>query len=74
MPISIYAFLVYGDSMSGSVMDSIQTPAVRHVANISIALHCILALIMMANPLCQQAEDFFNVPHSEFFLIIQQID
>uniref|UniRef100_A0A0R3RPU7 Aa_trans domain-containing protein n=1 Tax=Elaeophora elaphi TaxID=1147741 RepID=A0A0R3RPU7_9BILA len=64
MPLSAYAFLVYGMSMANSVTDSVQTAWIRHVADLSLAIHCILAIIITVNPINLQLEDTFDVPRS----------
>lgn len=65
MPLSVYAFLVYGDSMINSVTDSIQTAWIRHIADLSLAIHCLLAIIITVNPVNLQLEDNLDVPHGE---------
>ncbi|MFH4976289.1 hypothetical protein AB6A40_002998 [Gnathostoma spinigerum] len=64
MPLSVFGYIVYGESMHNSIINSVQTPWIRHAANLTIAIHCILALIIIANPIMQQAEETLNAPHT----------
>ncbi|GMT13219.1 hypothetical protein PFISCL1PPCAC_4516, partial [Pristionchus fissidentatus] len=63
MPLSVVSFWVYGDSMKDSVIYSVQTYYMQCFANFMIAVHCILTLVIVANPVNQELEHFFKVAH-----------
>ncbi|CAG9540294.1 unnamed protein product [Cercopithifilaria johnstoni] len=62
-PVCILAYLTYGNSLHESVLNSVQNTALQQGANILITLHCILTLTIVFNPLNQEAEEIFGVPH-----------
>ncbi|PAV63001.1 hypothetical protein WR25_03892 [Diploscapter pachys] len=68
MPLSVLAYIVYGTSMHDSVIYSIQTPWLQLCANLMIAMHCILTLVIVINPLNQEIEHYLKVSHSKLLL------
>uniref|UniRef100_A0A1I7VR81 Aa_trans domain-containing protein n=1 Tax=Loa loa TaxID=7209 RepID=A0A1I7VR81_LOALO len=62
-PVCILAYMTYGNSLRESILNSVQNTALQQGANILITLHCILTLTIVFNPLNQEAEEMFGVPH-----------
>ncbi|CAD6199085.1 unnamed protein product [Caenorhabditis auriculariae] len=64
MPLSVFAYVVYGTSMYDSVIYSIQTQWLQLAANLMIAIHCIMTLVIVINPLNQELEHYLKISHS----------
>ncbi|VDK18365.1 unnamed protein product [Anisakis simplex] len=62
-PISFLGYFTYGDSLGESIISSIQTEWIKSAANLLIAMHCILTLTIIINPLNQEVEHLFDIPH-----------
>jgi vesicular inhibitory amino acid transporter len=63
MPVSVLGYITYGDSLQDSIIPSLQIIWMQQSVNILITLHVVLALTIIFNPLNQELEDMFNVPH-----------
>uniref|UniRef100_A0A0R3RKB9 Aa_trans domain-containing protein n=1 Tax=Elaeophora elaphi TaxID=1147741 RepID=A0A0R3RKB9_9BILA len=62
-PVCILAYMTYGNSLRESILNSVQNTALQQGANVLITLHCVLTLTIVFNPLNQEAEEIFGVPH-----------
>jgi hypothetical protein len=62
-PVVGLAYITYGGSIGPSIINSMQTRGIQQAVNLMIAAHCMLTLTLMFNPLNQEAEEFFRVPH-----------
>lgn len=62
LPVSLFGYVVYGDSLRDSVIPSLQDMLIQQSVNILITLHVILALTIVFNPLNQEFEEMLNVP------------
>uniref|UniRef100_A0A7E4VEY9 Aa_trans domain-containing protein n=1 Tax=Panagrellus redivivus TaxID=6233 RepID=A0A7E4VEY9_PANRE len=63
LPVCIFGYYVYGDSIRESIINSIQRAWIQQAVNVFITLHCILTLTIIFNPLNQEVEELCNVPH-----------
>lgn len=70
VPLALLAYSTYGDSLSDSVINSIQLRPIQQLANFFIACHCILTLAIVINPLSNALEHYLNAAHGE--LLTQQ--
>ncbi|VDM55039.1 unnamed protein product [Angiostrongylus costaricensis] len=64
MPLSVFGYVVYGGSLESSVIYSIQTDWLQLGANLMIAIHCIMTLVIVINPLNQEVEHYLKVSHA----------
>uniref|UniRef100_A0A7E4UZ94 Aa_trans domain-containing protein n=1 Tax=Panagrellus redivivus TaxID=6233 RepID=A0A7E4UZ94_PANRE len=63
LPITYLGYATYGDSLKNSIINSIQDNVIQQFANFFIAIHCILTLTITINPLNQEIEHKFKLPH-----------
>lgn len=56
--------------MKHSVISSIQTVWIQQTTNVLIAIHCVLTLTIVLNPLNQEIEEYFKVPHRKYILLL----
>ncbi|CAJ0577757.1 unnamed protein product, partial [Mesorhabditis spiculigera] len=63
VPVSVYSYLVYGNSLSDDASKSIQTEWVRHGVTILITLHVTSALVIVISPVFHSFEKLFRVPN-----------
>lgn len=63
LPVTVGGYLVYGEDVDPNLTFSLSKTWIVTVANISMAIHLILAFLIVINPVCQELEEIFNIPH-----------
>uniref|UniRef100_A0A0N5A7L2 Aa_trans domain-containing protein n=1 Tax=Syphacia muris TaxID=451379 RepID=A0A0N5A7L2_9BILA len=63
MPVSLFGYFAYGDSLLDSIIPSLQTVWIQEIVNVLITLHVVLALTIVFNPINQELEEAFKIPH-----------
>ncbi|GMT29423.1 hypothetical protein PFISCL1PPCAC_20720, partial [Pristionchus fissidentatus] len=62
LPLSVYGYIVYGDSLTGgSIIPSLQVSWVQTAVNILITLHVTFTEIIVMSPLLLSVEELFKV-------------
>ncbi|KAH7724128.1 Protein Y32F6A.4 [Aphelenchoides avenae] len=62
-PVAISGSFAYGNSLRHSMINSVQTSWIQQATNLMITAHCLLTIILIANPLNQEMEELFDTPH-----------
>lgn len=70
IPVVIGGYFVYGDNINPNVVLSLSRGPLVSFANILMAVHLILAFFIVINPVCQEVEEIFEVPLSEYPILV----
>lgn len=75
LPVCVLGYIVYGNSLRESIMNSIQNVWIQHTASFLITGHAIFSIIIVINPINQIAEKKFFVPQEfgPFRIIVRGI-
>lgn len=58
-------YFVYGEAVNSNIVLSVKNTSLVMAANMLLAMHLVLAFIIIINPVCQELEEIFEVPHSK---------
>ena len=62
--VNIAAYLVYGNSLRASMIDSVQTIWMQTVVNLLIAGHCLFVVMLILSPVTQTIESWLHTPQT----------
>lgn len=71
LTVVVLAGVTYGDSLRGTVIESIQTKWIQQLINLMIIAHCFLCFPLMINPVNQEFEELLGISQSEAFLVFK---
>nr|XP_022910331.1 amino acid transporter AVT1J-like [Onthophagus taurus] len=63
LPVALSAYYVYGEDLFPNVAMSISKSIPLTIGNICMAVHLVFAFLIVINPVCQELEEIFKVPH-----------
>ncbi|XP_067002631.1 uncharacterized protein [Anabrus simplex] len=63
LPVAAGGYLVYGEAVDPNIALSVNKTTLIVIANILMAVHLILAFLIVINPVCQELEEISGVPH-----------
>ncbi|XP_063244855.1 uncharacterized protein LOC134546192 [Bacillus rossius redtenbacheri] len=63
LPVTIGGYFVFGDGVDVNIILSLNRTSLVVAANILMAVHLVLAFLIVINPVCQELEEVFKIPH-----------
>ncbi|GFG32693.1 hypothetical protein Cfor_05159 [Coptotermes formosanus] len=63
LPVAAAGYFVYGDAVDTNIVLTVKNTTLVTMANMLLAVHLILAFLIIINPVCQELEEIFQVPH-----------
>ncbi|KAB0795947.1 hypothetical protein PPYR_10008 [Photinus pyralis] len=64
LPVTIGGYMVYGEHVNTNVILSLSRSPLSFFAEIFMGIHLVAAFLIIINPVCQELEEIFDVPHS----------
>jgi vesicular inhibitory amino acid transporter len=59
-------YFVYGEAVDTNIVLTVKNTTLVTMANMLLAVHLILAFLIIINPVCQELEEIFQVPHRKY--------
>lgn len=66
LPVAAAGYFVYGEAVDPNIVLTVKNTTLMMLANMLLAMHLILAFLIIINPVCQELEEIFQVPHSMY--------
>nr|CAD7395814.1 unnamed protein product [Timema cristinae] len=63
LPVSAGGYFVYGEDVDPNIVLSLSRTTLVLLANMMMGIHLVLAFLIVINPVCQELEEIFQVPH-----------
>ncbi|KAK6629041.1 hypothetical protein RUM43_002858 [Polyplax serrata] len=62
IPVTFGGYFVYGEMVTPNVILSLGHSSLVRMANVLMAVHLVLAFLIVINPVCQELEEVFDIP------------
>jgi vesicular inhibitory amino acid transporter len=66
LPVAAAGYFVYGEAVDPNIVLTVKNTTLTMLANMLLAMHLILAFLIIINPVCQELEEIFQVPHGKY--------
>ncbi|KAF5305305.1 hypothetical protein FQA39_LY09270 [Lamprigera yunnana] len=64
VPLAVGGYLAYGDHVQPNIALSLFHSPITILASMLMGIHLIFAFLIVINPVCQELEEIFDVPHT----------
>ena len=66
-PVSAGGYFVYGEDVTINIAMALTRTSLVTIANILMAIHLVLAFLIVINPVCQELEEHFQLPQRMYW-------
>nr|CAD7258679.1 unnamed protein product [Timema shepardi] len=68
LPVCAGGYFVYGEDVDPNIVLSLSRTTLVLLANMMMGIHLVLAFLIVINPVCQELEEIFQVPHCNAYV------